>query len=313
MRVTLIHNPGAGDDRQPGAEDLKRLVRAAGHEASYMASGQPGWEAALDRPADLIAIAGGDGTVGGVAKLIAGRGVPLTVLPMGTANNIARTLGLADVAIERLIAGWKNGRRVRLDLGAADGPCGKHAFVEGAGVGLFAWTMPQADDSRTLANLDGAQAKIAYALELLKQRLQRCPAIRLEATLDGRDLSGTYVMFEAMNMRYIGPNLYLAPDGDPGDGRLDVVTVAEAERGRFFDYLSSWQDGRMREPRLPSFRGRRLALHWGGFEMHFDDWIWPEEGKAPACASNLIDIGVGGNAVDFLRPSTVRTDPESSA
>src|SRR5256885_5736787 len=143
MRVPLIRNPGAGNEGHPGAEDLKRLVRASGHEVSYVSSEQAGWEAALDRPADLIAIAGGDGTVGGVAKRVAGRGVPLTALPMGTANNIARTLGLADVPIERLIAGWKQGRRVRLDLGAANGPWGARAFVEGAGVGLFAWTMPQ--------------------------------------------------------------------------------------------------------------------------------------------------------------------------
>src|SRR3954463_5240521 len=63
MRVTLIHNPGAGEEGQPDAEDLRRLVRAAGHEVWCVSSKEPGWEAALDRPAELIAIAGGDGTV----------------------------------------------------------------------------------------------------------------------------------------------------------------------------------------------------------------------------------------------------------
>src|SRR4051812_14757978 len=89
MRVTLIYNPGAGDDDQPGAGDLERLVRAAGHEIACVSSKDAGWEAALDRPADVIAVAGGDGTVGRVARRLAGRNVPLTMLPMGTANNIA--------------------------------------------------------------------------------------------------------------------------------------------------------------------------------------------------------------------------------
>src|SRR4051812_22457474 len=254
MRVTLVHNPDAGRTGQPGGEDLKRLVRAAGHDVSYRSCKEKGWEAQLDRPADLIAVAGGDGTVGSVARHVAARGVPITALPLGTANNIARTLGLADVPVERLIAGWEGGRRIRLDIGTAEGPWGRSAFVEGTGAGVFAWTMPQADSSRTLANLDGAEAKIVYALELLKERLRRCPAIRLEATLDGRALSGTYVMFEAMNMKYIGPNLYLAPGSDPADGRLDVVAVAETEREKFVEHLSSWQKGRMREPRLSCFR-----------------------------------------------------------
>ena len=306
MRVTLIHNPEAGDGGQPGAEDLKRLVRAAGHEVSYVSSEAAGWEAVLERPADLIAVAGGDGTVGGVAKRLAGRGVPLTALPMGTANNIARTLGLSDIPTERLIAGWADARRERLDLGAAKGPWGTSRFIEGAGIGLFAWTMPHADKSRALAELDEADAKIVYALQMLKNRLERSPAIRLEATLDGKDVSGTYVMFEAMNMRYVGPNLYLAPDSDPGDGCLDIVFVTEPERRKFCEYLSSWQKGKMREPNLRRRRGKRLQLHWNGFEVHFDDDVWPQKKDAPAREGGNIEIRLGGEAVEFLCPAGAR-------
>jgi len=313
MRVMLIHNPGAGDSGQPAGEELKRMVREAGHELAYQSCKVRGWEARLDEPADLIAVAGGDGTVGFVARHLAGRDVPITVLPMGTANNIARSLGFADAPIDRLIAGWAHGRRARIDIGTASGPWGRAAVVEGAGAGVFAWTMPQADSSRTLASLDRADDKIVYALELLKERLRRCPAMRIEASLDGRDLSGTYVMFEAMNMRYIGPNLYLAPESDPGDGRLDVVAVPEAERGRFSDYLESWQDGRMREPRLPSFRGRRLRLHWGGFEVHLDDRIWPAQNETPASDASAIEIELRGEAVALLVPAPLRAARESSA
>jgi diacylglycerol kinase (ATP) len=312
MRVTLVHNPGAGDSNAPAADELKRMIHAAGHEVAYLSCKVKDWEARLEAPADLIAVAGGDGTVGIVAKRLAGHGVPVTVLPMGTANNIARSLGLADAPFEELVAGWSHGRRAKVDIGTAAGPWGRSPFVEGAGVGLFAWTMPQADSSRTLANLDRADDKIVYALELLKQRLRHCPAIRIEASLDGRDLSGTYVMFEAMNMRYIGPNLYLAPESDAGDARLDVVTVPEGDRERFFEYLSSWQKGRMREPRLPSFRGRHLQLRWGGFEVHLDDRIWPAENEPPACDASSIDIHFSGEAVAFLLPA-IKTGREPSA
>ncbi len=313
MRVTLVHNPGAGDSGTPAAEALKRVVRDAGHELEYLSCKVDGWEAKLDDPAELVAVAGGDGTVGVVARHLAGRDVPITVLPMGTANNIARSLGIADASVERLVAGWARGRRARLDVGTATGPWGRSTFVEGAGAGLFAWTLPQADASRTLASLDRVDDKIVYALGLLKEKLRRCPAIRIEAVLDGRDVSGTYVLFEAMNMRYIGPNLYLAPEADPADQRLDLVTVRETDRGRFFDYLSSWQDGRMREPRLPSFRGRRLEIRWGGFELHLDDRIWPAEGEAPARDASSIEIDLRGETVAFLLPAPLRAGRESSA
>ena len=54
-----------------------------------------------------------------------------------------------------------------------------------------------------------------------------------------------------------------------------------------------------------------LQMHWGGFEMHFDDRIWPGENGASAGASD-IDIGIDGKTLDFLRPR-IRTARESSA
>jgi diacylglycerol kinase family enzyme len=66
-----------------------------------------------------------------------GKSVPITILPMGTANNIASTLGLSGLSIDDLIGGWANGRRMGLDIGLARGPWGGRYFIEGLGLGLF--------------------------------------------------------------------------------------------------------------------------------------------------------------------------------
>src|SRR5262245_31057092 len=92
MRVTLIHNPGAGDDKQPSKGQLEALIREAGHDVRYQSVREQGWSKVLKKAADLIAVAGGDGTVGKVARRLIGRGIPIAVLPVGTANNISRTL-----------------------------------------------------------------------------------------------------------------------------------------------------------------------------------------------------------------------------
>lgn len=302
MRVTLIHNAGAGDDDQPSAQQLLDLLRDAGHAVTYRSTHDDDWTAALKAPADVIAVAGGDGTIGRVAKSMPGGGVPLAVLPMGTANNISHTLGVADIPLERLVAGWRLERTREFDVGVAHGPWGRRRFVEGLGVGVFAWTMPEADASGTLATLEAADHKITYALQMLKDRLESCPPITLDATLDGDDLSGDYVLFEAMNAQYIGPNLYLAPHADAGDGALDVVMVTEAERSRLLEYLSSWQDGEFRRPQLPTRRGQRLTVQWTGFHLHIDDDIWPDQ-RAMARAPAPIDVTVEARAVSFLVPT----------
>ena len=90
MVVTLIHNPKAGDQDESG-KSLRKLLEGAGYEVRYHSAKEDGWKQALKKDADLVAIAGGDGTVGRVARRMAGRGIPLAVLPSGTANNIARS------------------------------------------------------------------------------------------------------------------------------------------------------------------------------------------------------------------------------
>ena len=117
MRVTVIHNPSAGEGRT-SADELHAALQRAGIKASYCPPGDPGLLAALSAPADLVAIAGGDGTVARVATRLPDRGVPVTILPLGTANNIARTFGI-ESNLSDLVAGWRDAAERRLDVGVA--------------------------------------------------------------------------------------------------------------------------------------------------------------------------------------------------
>ena len=105
MQVTLVHNPDAGEGRV-SADQLLRTIGKAGYNARYQSTKDLDWHKVLDMPADIIAVAGGDGIVGRVAKRCIGRGTPIAVLPLGTANNIARSLGLTDISLDRLVEDW---------------------------------------------------------------------------------------------------------------------------------------------------------------------------------------------------------------
>jgi diacylglycerol kinase (ATP) len=301
MQVTLIHNPGAGSTRKKHAEGLVAMLRGAGHEVRYQSSKDDDWDKVLEAPADVVVVAGGDGTVSRVAKRLVGAGVPLAPLPSGTANNISRSLGLVDRPFEELVRGWPQARRVKLDVGVAEGPWGRRYFVEGLGIGLFASLLAR-DPKERLPKFDKPHDTIAHALERMKQRAGSAQPIELKASLDGKDISGRYLLLEAVNILYVGPSLFLAPDSKPGDGFLDVVLVTEAERDRLREYLAQWQDNKQRLAVLPSHRGKHLSIEWTGFDLHIDDKLWPKHGKEAPQPPGRIEATLAGAAVEFLVP-----------
>lgn len=302
MRITLIHNPGAGDDDQPDAEALSSLLRRHGHTVRYQPGHDQTWMAALEEPADLIVVAGGDGTVGRVAKKMIGRKLLLAPLPLGTANNISKTLGLTELKLEEIVEAWANGECRSFDAGIANGPWGSRYFMEAFGVGLFARTIPAADRSKTLKKLTDADEKVRYALQMLRDRLHECPPHRLHIALDGRKRSGDYVLFEAMNMEFVGPNLYLAPGMDSDDGMFDIVLVTTAERDALEASLKNWKEGELHVPDLPSIRASAVELEWTGFAVHIDDEAWPPEGEKIESANTRIELNVEHDAVQFFAP-----------
>jgi diacylglycerol kinase (ATP) len=300
VRVTLIHNPGAGKQGRNDSGKLVALLRDAGHEVRYQSSKDDGWEDALEEPSDLVAVAGGDGTVSRVARRLAGRGIPVAALPAGTANNISRSLGLVERPFEELVRAWPQARRVKLDVGIAEGPWGSRQFVEGIGAGLFARLLATSGNTIKRRKLSPDE-KVADALQRLKRRAQRAKPLSLKAWIDNDDISGNYLLLEAVNIPYVGSNLFLAPDSKPGDGHLEVVLVTEAERERLVKYLESWQENRERLAVLPSHRGKSLTLEWTGFELHIDDKLWPQKGeraKPPA----RVQARLNGQ-VEFLVPA----------
>jgi diacylglycerol kinase (ATP) len=294
MRVLLIYNPKAGNGVDADVRRLVELIRAAGHAVRCRSAKDRRLRCAFAKPVDLVAVAGGDGTVAKVARLLRGRNAAIAALPLGTANNIATALGIAEGRPEELIRGWSKARRVAFDLGLARGPWGTRVFLESFGAGLMPALM---DEHRSPPRGSvSAQARLARAAAHARRTARRAPAIEIEAWLDGHEISGRYVLFEAMNIGLAGPNLELAPAADPSDGQFDVVLVPESERRLLAEGLR--ERGSERNAALPSLRGRRLRLVRGDFRVHLDDEV--EEAEGPN-EERAIEVTLAGS-VDFLLP-----------
>jgi diacylglycerol kinase family enzyme len=271
----------------------------------YQSSKHADWREVLEQPADLIAVSGGDGIVGKVAKGLVEKRVPLTILPMGTANNIAATFNLKGCPLDQLIAHWPSARRVKLAVGVAGGPWGSELFIEGVGAGAFAELMSRLDarGNIDLAHHEEPDKKIQSALQILKIRLEGSPAVNLQMTLDGRDLTGDYVLFEAMNIRSIGPNLCLAPDAEPGDDLLDIVLVSDREREKLDRYLAAQIAGERSVPALTAQKGRHLHIECDELRVHIDDDVWPSHGEHPPFSPMIIDITLHSESLTMLVPA----------
>lgn len=276
MRATLIHNPAAGSGK-PTDTELIAWLEAAGYDVRYASSKRNDYPDALEESSDLFVVAGGDGTIAKVATRIVGRDVPLAIVPVGTANNIATTLGIRGTP-ERIIRALPTAERRMFDVGTASAPWGTSRFLESAGVGLFATVLEHAERTAELRKSEqpGPQ-KRARSARATQRLLERQPVPFCQVEADGVNLSGNYFLGIAMNIKRIGSCLELAPDADVSDGQLDLVLLGEDQRDTLRDYLGELaRGGEARLPLAPR-RARSVRFNWDPKFGHLDDERWPEE------------------------------------
>jgi diacylglycerol kinase family enzyme len=301
--VTLIHNPGAGDEAH-SLENLLRELGRAGYEVRHQSTKKNGLDEALDDPGELVIVAGGDGSIKRVALALVGREVPMAILPIGTANNIARSLGALG-SVNELINGWRTAERRKLSVGTAVSRWGTMSFVESVGVGVFTELISRGNtevDDNT-AGLTGHA--LDRALLLLQSIVAERPAKPRQIEVDGKDRSGDYVLIEIMNMPLVGPNVPLAPKADYSDDQLEVVTVTEKERSILADYVKARLAGVAAPPKLPVRRARRVVLRASPVQLHVDDEGWKPvraegEGPDPNKIEGELTIALDGGSVEVL-------------
>lgn len=280
------------------------LLAKAGHDATYQSTDEKDYENALDRPADVVVAAGGDGTVGKVARQLVGRDIPLSVLPLGTANNLARTLGFTG-SPAKLIAQLPDAKRHGFDVGRATGPWGTRHFFEGVGGGMLPDYLRESAtvvDEQEDADSVSKKEEITRHVMLLRRLLPAYSSREWQLNLDGEDISGRYVLWEAMNIRSVGPVLTLAPGAITDDGHFDFVAAQESDRSLLQGHLAARLEGNAIAFALPVRKFRHLRAVWETSALHFDDKLWPHGKEEPESPIG-IEVTVEPSALTVLLPN----------
>jgi len=302
-----MHNPKAGNGEH-GKKELMAALAQAGHRATYQSTKKKNYKMALKKRTDLVLAAGGDGTVAKVGSELIDTGIPLAILPLGTANNLARSLGFT-ASVEKIIKGLTRSKKHAFDVGVARGPWGRRYFFEGVGGGLLAQYVRKAEREGEKNKKLSKEQEMTRHVSLLRRMLHDSAARRWKIDIDGKDVSDCYILWEAMNIRSIGPALYLASPALIQDGYLEFVAAREEDRSLFSAYLDTWLAGRRKKFPLRVSRCRKVQIVSTNSILHFDGKGWLRK-KRKSKTPYKIEITVKPSALVILQPERSRNSRE---
>jgi diacylglycerol kinase family enzyme len=172
--------------------------------------------AAVAAGARLVLVCGGDGTVAACAGALAGTGVAMAIVPVGTGNLLARNLGIPLEPAEALAVAFGPDERV---IDVLEAP--EQRFVVMAGLGFDAALIRDTDD-----DLKQRLGWVAYVGGMAKA-LRRSPRARFTVTIDDEPpVSGESIGVLVGNVGQLQAGITLMPDASPDDGQLDVLVLA---------------------------------------------------------------------------------------
>ena len=257
-QVKLIFNPLSGAQSQSPGQLLEILhnLQAMGMipEVSLVNPDEPlapVVEDALNRGFRTFVACGGDGTIDTVAGALAGTHATLGIIPTGTQNNVALSLGIPANDIPAATALLKTGERIKVDVGVATCGAFKQAFLEVCSVGLLSALFPAADDIQ-----HGNLVRVGDLLSTLVS----FPPAEMRLVLDHHDEINTqgHVVLVG-NMPFVGPHFHIDPASRFDDGLLEVLIFANLTK---LELLGSAVQiaGGLSDPRIQRYHVRSALI-----------------------------------------------------
>jgi len=258
-RLVVVANPTAGrgkGGRLVGKVD--RMLAEAGIAHEFRISGSAEEliahvRTAAEEGARTIAVLGGDGSVGLAANGILETGATLAILPSGTGDDFAHSLGVGSLgAAVRALA---DPNVVPIDVVRVTTDTERRVYVNVAGAGFDSEVTEAANAMRIDLGATGT-----YIASVLKVLSRFTPAgFRIE--LDGEIVEGPHMLVVVANAVRYGGGMRVAPDASVVDGALDVLLLRALGTGAFLRaFPKVFRGTHVRHPAVTMTTARRIAI-----------------------------------------------------
>ena len=195
------------------------------------------------------------------------RSRPVAILPLGTANNFARSLGIAGTPQE-LVETWTLDRYVDVNIGSVTGYWGTTLFLESYGVGAFPAFLEDVSKRKKPKGADN----LLKGREAFQEAIRDAKPFDVIVKMDGKTFEKTLLGVEVANIAFTGPGLPIAAKADLGDGKLDVVYFETADRKKIIKWIEAPQ---VEMPPVTLRKATKVSLTWTGQPARVDDEYFP--------------------------------------
>jgi len=278
VKAKLIFNPAAGNP----AESAVQLVELLRH----LQTQQIQVEVVLVQPehrlpavarsaaragAKMVIVSGGDGTIENVALGLVGSRTTLGIIPTGTRNNLARSLGIPTNSLADAVALLRKGRRLKIDVGQVRHRKASRCFLEAGVIGLASALYPSADDIQ-----HGDLGKIA---EFISTLVSAAPSeIRLRVDHHRKEIVTHAHLVIVANMPFMGANFQIAPDVSFDDRHLDVFVYSDLSKRDLIGQAMQPPDA-MPDARIQRFRAKTIVIRTNPAMPVMADGVFLGEGS----------------------------------
>lgn len=320
-QARMIYNPksGANSKDSHSLKAIVALLRAHGIHArvSIKTSGKAAREsakAAADKKEELVIVAGGDGTIEDVASQLVGTKTALGVLPVGTMNNVARSLGIPlDLNDACALLGAGSTRQVDVGHIIADKKPDVEYFLETAGLGLTAIAFPASQAVRK-----GRLAGLPHALRRLFDYKPGPVSIELD---EGETILANSQLVTVSNAPLMGLNFLIAPSAKMDDGLLDIAVYDGMGKTDLLDYFVAMRNGKRADnPKVRFYRARKVRIRCRSAQpVDSDKDALPDERVLdielmPQALTMVVGKGIGLNLpVDAVQSVPPLSGPQPEA
>jgi diacylglycerol kinase (ATP) len=304
-RIKLLFNPASGATNESPSQllnILRQLQNLAFVPEVFIIENGSDLDLvigeAIARGIRIFVVSGGDGTIESVAAKLVGTQTSLGILPTGTRNNIALSLGIPD-DLSAAIDIIRHGKNLNIDVGLA--VCGdqEQIFLETCSIGLLSALYPAADEIQH-GNLGPVGDFLAT--------LATSPASKMHLTLDNdQELATQGHVILAANMPYVGPHFHLAPEDSYLDGVLDLVIFSDLSKLELISNVIQMADGESIDPRIQRFQVVQVEIH--------TDPAMPVQADGVQIGEGSVSISIRPKALTVIIPqkSKPRANSKSAA